>query len=420
MIEVPRGALTADHIAARRRVLLLRHQRPDADDARRVARRRRPLPRPVRRATRDLRRAIPSRSIDEEGVGELMRIAVERGRGDAQGPQDRHLRRARRRPELGALLPPDRARLRLLLAVPRADRPPGRRAGRIGAAAQAGVARDEAEGQPRRPLRSHWPRAAAGSCASPATRVSASSAIRSTTAARRRCTTPRSPPLKLHWPTCGRRWAARRRLCGLGHRRAERHPAAQGSGLPLLDELTPRQARRRREHHRQPRRRLRGDNTDVAGFAGARRRGTRALTTVARRAVGRRRAVPRTGAPRRAADCADTCRRVHGILGVAAPRNRDARGGDSGVDRRRLLATYRLHPSLGRRRPSRTERRRRPRTARATAYGRAPRRSARPRLRVDGSAMPCSRARAHSPRGPRLHAPLTCAACARCSRQISN
>ncbi len=41
MIEIPRAALTADEIAAVRRVLLLRHQRPDPDDLRHLARRRR-------------------------------------------------------------------------------------------------------------------------------------------------------------------------------------------------------------------------------------------------------------------------------------------------------------------------------------------------------------------------------------------
>ena len=34
MIEIPRAALTADEIAKRGRVLLLRHQRPDSDDLR--------------------------------------------------------------------------------------------------------------------------------------------------------------------------------------------------------------------------------------------------------------------------------------------------------------------------------------------------------------------------------------------------
>ena len=51
--------------------------------------------------------------------------AHRRGAGErrARGPQARHLRRARRRAALGRVLPPDRARLRLLLAVPRPARP---------------------------------------------------------------------------------------------------------------------------------------------------------------------------------------------------------------------------------------------------------------------------------------------------------
>ena len=40
-------------------------------------------------------------SIDHDGVGELVRIGVERGRAREPGPQDRHLRRARRRPGIG-------------------------------------------------------------------------------------------------------------------------------------------------------------------------------------------------------------------------------------------------------------------------------------------------------------------------------
>ena len=44
MIEVPRGAMTADQIAQRGRVLLVRHQRPDAADLRLLARRRRQVP----------------------------------------------------------------------------------------------------------------------------------------------------------------------------------------------------------------------------------------------------------------------------------------------------------------------------------------------------------------------------------------
>ena len=131
MIEVPRGALTADQIAATAEFfsfgtndLTQTTLGVSRDDAGRflVAVRRR-----FEIYARD-----PFQTIDEEGVGALIRIAVERGRATRPKPEDRHLRRARRRPAVGRVLPPRRARLRLLLAVPRADRPPGRGAGRAG------------------------------------------------------------------------------------------------------------------------------------------------------------------------------------------------------------------------------------------------------------------------------------------------
>ena len=71
----------------------------------------------------------PFHSLDLEGVGELMLIAAKRGRAQQPGRGARPLRRARRRPVLGALLQGRGLRLRLLLAVPRADRPPRRGAG---------------------------------------------------------------------------------------------------------------------------------------------------------------------------------------------------------------------------------------------------------------------------------------------------
>ena len=43
----------------------------------------------------------PFEVLDHDGVGELMRIAVERGRAAQARPEDRHLRRARRRAPLG-------------------------------------------------------------------------------------------------------------------------------------------------------------------------------------------------------------------------------------------------------------------------------------------------------------------------------
>ena len=74
----------------------------------------------------------PFATLDQEGVGELMRIAVERGRSVERRAHDRHLRRARRRPGVGPLLPRARPRLRLLLAVSRARRPARGRAGGAG------------------------------------------------------------------------------------------------------------------------------------------------------------------------------------------------------------------------------------------------------------------------------------------------
>ena len=62
-----------------RRLLLLRDERPDADGTRPLARRRRPVPLALPRDRRA--RADPFETIDQDGVGDLMEIAVERGRG---------------------------------------------------------------------------------------------------------------------------------------------------------------------------------------------------------------------------------------------------------------------------------------------------------------------------------------------------
>ena len=83
----------------------------------------------------------PFETLDQEGVGELMRIAVERGRGAKDDDQARHLRRARRRPEVRGVLPRARARLRQLLAVPRAGCTARCRAGGVEAGAPRAVRR---------------------------------------------------------------------------------------------------------------------------------------------------------------------------------------------------------------------------------------------------------------------------------------
>ena len=130
MIELPRAALRAKEIAKTRRVLQLRHQRPDPDHLRLVARRRRSVP---RRSIR--RRGIEVDPFSQHRSGRCRRTRQDRrraGQGNPSGNQARHLRRTRRRPGFGRVLPFRRPDLRVLLALPRADRPIGRRAGRLG------------------------------------------------------------------------------------------------------------------------------------------------------------------------------------------------------------------------------------------------------------------------------------------------
>ncbi len=110
-------------VVARRRdrrergILFLRHQRSDPDRLRHFPRRRRELPRHLHGARDSRERSV--RLHRPRGRG---RIGADRRRAraqDAAQAQGRHLRRAWRRPRLGRVLPRDRARLRLVLAVPR-------------------------------------------------------------------------------------------------------------------------------------------------------------------------------------------------------------------------------------------------------------------------------------------------------------
>ena len=123
--------MTADEIAERGGVLLVRHQRPHAAHLRLLARRRREVPEDLP-GEEDPREAIRSRRSTRRASARWCAIGVEQGPADAAGSEDRHLRRARRRPGVDPLLREGRARLRQLLAVPRAGRAPGGGAGGAG------------------------------------------------------------------------------------------------------------------------------------------------------------------------------------------------------------------------------------------------------------------------------------------------
>ena len=127
MIELPRAALMAGEIAQTAEFFSFGTNdltqttfgisRDDAAS----------LPRHLHRARHPARRSVRvDRPRRRRRAGPDRRRARPQG---AQEPQARHLRRARRRSGLGRVLPRGRARLRVLLAVPRADRAARRRAG---------------------------------------------------------------------------------------------------------------------------------------------------------------------------------------------------------------------------------------------------------------------------------------------------
>ena len=76
----------------------------------------------------------PFEVVDPDGVGELVRLGVERGRATRPDTEDRGVRRARGRPRVDRHLRPGRPRLRELLAVPGPHRQAGRRPGGAGRA----------------------------------------------------------------------------------------------------------------------------------------------------------------------------------------------------------------------------------------------------------------------------------------------
>ena len=104
MIELPRAALTAGQDRRGGGVLQLRHQRPDADDLRPVARRCRQVPAAVRREGHPAEGPVRLASTSRASAS-WCRSPPRRGRATEARPQARHLRRAWRRPGLDRVLP---------------------------------------------------------------------------------------------------------------------------------------------------------------------------------------------------------------------------------------------------------------------------------------------------------------------------
>ena len=127
MIEIPRAALTADKIAEQADFfsfgtndltqMTFGFSRDDINTF---------LPDYLKQ---ELLPVDPFQSLDTAASASWSRWRVTKGRATQEGPQGRHLRRTRRRPGVDRLLPQGRPGLRELLAVPRADRPAGGRAG---------------------------------------------------------------------------------------------------------------------------------------------------------------------------------------------------------------------------------------------------------------------------------------------------
>ena len=69
----------------------------------------------------------PFAKLDQKGVGKLVEMACQAGPSDPPRPASGHLRRARRRSLLRGVLPPGGPGLCVLLSLPGAHRPSGRR-----------------------------------------------------------------------------------------------------------------------------------------------------------------------------------------------------------------------------------------------------------------------------------------------------
>ena len=149
MIEVPRGALTADEIAREADFfsfgtndltqMTFGYSRDDAEGGFLL-----------KYVEDKILPVNPFQTLDDAVAG-LMKIAVDKGRSTQARHRARDLRRARRRPGVDREVRADRARLRVLLAVPRPGRPPRRGPGRADATPPSATSRAVA---PRRGARS--------------------------------------------------------------------------------------------------------------------------------------------------------------------------------------------------------------------------------------------------------------------------
>ena len=124
MIEVPRAALLADQIAQVAEFfsfgtndltqMTLGMSRDDAGKF---------LPDYVDEKKTGIFKADPFQSLDQAGVGLLVKMGIEKGRSHQGETQGRHLRRTRRRSSVRQVLPQSRDELRILFPLPRPPSP---------------------------------------------------------------------------------------------------------------------------------------------------------------------------------------------------------------------------------------------------------------------------------------------------------
>ncbi len=129
MIEIPRGALTADEIAQTAEFFSFGTNDLTQTCARHEPRRFRLVPAaPTRKL--EIMKKNPFATIDQTGVGQLMKIAIEKGRKTRPDIKLGICGEHGGDPDSREVLPSHRLDLRQLLAVPRARRAPRRGASR--------------------------------------------------------------------------------------------------------------------------------------------------------------------------------------------------------------------------------------------------------------------------------------------------